>query len=203
MTRRRGEPDPLSLIRFIADNESLANTLDEFPQLTDDRLREVLRDFVKASTAPPKKRRPKTSDEGEGSLRVVVNTDGASRGNPGPSGGGWVVFSLGGERIHEGHAFLGRRTNNEAEYEAVIGGLMAAAKLGATEVTLRSDSELLIRQINGRYRVKNPRLLKLYEAARQVIQRFRRFEARHVPRADNAAADALANRAIDEEGPDI
>jgi ribonuclease HI len=100
--------------------------------------------------------------------------------------------------LQEGNLFLGRRTNNEAEYEAVIRSLRAASKLGAVDVALRSDSELLVRQINGQYRVRDERLALLHRTARDLIRTFRRFEARHVPREANSAADAQANLAIDQ-----
>lgn len=129
--------------------------------------------------------------------RVVIFTDGASRGNPGPAGAGWVIQDEEGDVLGKGGAFLGRRTNNEAEYEAVIRGLKAALEHGANEVFLRSDSELLVKQINGTYRVKEEKLQALYHAAREALQKFRRFDVKHVAREQNREADAQANHAID------
>ncbi|MBI3179841.1 MAG: ribonuclease HI family protein [Deltaproteobacteria bacterium] len=129
---------------------------------------------------------------------VVVYTDGASRGNPGPAGAGWVIEEPGGRVLAAGHAFLGRRTNNEAEYEAVVRALAAAQEMGAADVQLRSDSELLVRQLNGQYRVRAAGLVPLHEQVRETARGFARFEARHVPREDNTRADAQANAAIDE-----
>jgi ribonuclease HI len=202
VTRRRREPDVAELIRFIADHESLQLTCDEYPRLSEERIRALLRKLVD-ELAPQSATR---SDQGdavastghESARRVVVFSDGAARGNPGPAGAGWVIRDLDRGLIEEGNAFLGRKTNNEAEYEAVIHSLQAARALGAVDVALRSDSELLVRQINGQYRVRNERLTRLHRAAREVIQAFRRFEVRHVPREENVDADAQANRAIDE-----
>lgn len=193
--RRRGEPAAATLLSFIADHESLVVTLDEYPKLTDERLREILREAAKG--LQPKRPRAKKKRGPKNALAVTLNTDGASRGNPGPAGAGWVIYDDDGETLLQNHAFLGRQTNNEAEYQAVIGGLTEAVNLGAAEVRLRSDSELLIKQINGQYRVKSPRLVALHQATRDLIQKFRRFEAKHIPREENAAADAQANAAID------
>lgn len=202
-SRRRKEPDVLALIRFIADHESLSVTADEFSEMSEERIRAVLRHHVDAATPqpPPKKRELAAARAAERMTalhKVLVYTDGAARGNPGPAGAGWVICTEEGELIARGNAFLGRRTNNEAEYDAVIRGLAAAGDLGAKEVGLRSDSELLVRQINGTYRVKEPRLQDLHRAAREVLQRFRRFEIKHVPREENGQADEQANLAIDD-----
>lgn len=206
-SRRRKEPDPLTLLRFIAEHESLAITADEFPEVSEERIREILRAYAAAAAAPPKRQAaPAKSEEptsvaaprtGKAAGRVVVFTDGASRGNPGPAGAGWAIYAEGGELVARGGAFLGRRTNNEAEYEAVIRALVAASELGATEISLRADSELMVKQMNGSYRVKEERLQALHSAAREVLQRFRRFDIKHVRREQNAVADAEANAAID------
>ncbi|MBI5510299.1 MAG: ribonuclease HI family protein [Deltaproteobacteria bacterium] len=204
MTRRRKEPDARQIIRFVAEQESLALTCDEFPGTSEERLRQILRDFLTETHAGGRRVRPglpaAEKTDGKSPARVEVFTDGAARGNPGPAGAGWVIREPAGCVLTEGHAFLGRRTNNEAEYEAVIRALKVVADLGARDVALRSDSELLVRQINGQYRIREPRLEGLHRAARDVIQGFRRFEARHIPREQNGDADRQANRAIDEAG---
>ena len=129
---------------------------------------------------------------------LVVYTDGACRGNPGPAATGWLIRNEHGQIIDEGGSFLGRRTNNEAEYEAVIEALSVAGKHSATHVLLRSDSELLIRQINGQYRVKNARLLPLYQRVQQLRREFETTVFEHVRREFNREADAAANAALDE-----
>lgn len=205
-TRRRRDPDPLELITFIADHESLKLTCDEFSGVSEERLRTLLRNFVAQSTGIPLKRtavpaplptKAETRSAKKPATRLVIHTDGACRGNPGVAGAGWVITDEDGDLIGKGGAFLGRRTNNEAEYEAVIRGLKAAKEAGANEVMLRSDSELLVKQINGTYRVKEERLQALYHAAREALQMFRRFDVKHVPREQNSEADEQANLAID------
>ena len=108
-----------------------------------------------------------------------------------------MVLELGGERERH-HLFIGRATNNVAEYAALIAVLERARSAGATEITVHSDSELLVKQMTGAYRVKQPHLQRLWLAAQQLARAFTRFAARHVPRAANAEADALANLAMDE-----
>jgi ribonuclease HI len=131
-----------------------------------------------------------------GVLRIHI--DGASRGNPGPAGIGVMMSDAGGEVVERLHRGIGETTNNVAEYRALLLALERALETGATDVTVCSDSELLVRQLQGRYRVKHPALQPLFAKARELISALRRFEIRHVPRELNADADALANRGIDE-----
>ncbi|MGI8674723.1 MAG: ribonuclease HI family protein [Thermoleophilaceae bacterium] len=132
------------------------------------------------------------------SERLVVHVDGGARGNPGPAAAGAVVSAPDGTVLREAGRFLGRTTNNVAEYRAVLLGLELAAELGGREVELVNDSELVARQIGGRYRVKNPGLRPLYEEAMATLRGFDRWSVRNVPRAGNARADALVNQALDE-----
>lgn len=130
--------------------------------------------------------------------RLIVTCDGAARGNPGPAGIGVEIKAPGGpviERIARG---IGVATNNVAEYTAAIEGLRRAAELGADEVTLRSDSRLLIEQLAGRFRVKNPTLQRLHADATRALRAFRRARLEHVPRERNREADRLANQGVDE-----
>jgi len=121
--------------------------------------------------------------------------DGGSRGNPGEAGSG-IVLELGDAR-EQHHLFIGRATNNVAEYAALLAALERARAAGAAEITVHSDSELLVRQMTGAYRVKQPHLQRLWLAAQQLARSFSRFAIRHVPRAANAEADELANLAMD------
>jgi ribonuclease HI len=130
---------------------------------------------------------------------VYVFSDGASRGNPGPAGAGAVLQDESGKVIAELKQFLGATTNNVAEYKGLILGLRKAHDLGAREVEVRADSELMIRQLNGRYRVKNAGLLPLFNEARAILNSFARWNAVHVPREENTLADTMSNRAIDEK----
>lgn len=130
--------------------------------------------------------------------RVRVFSDGAARGNPGPSGAGAVIQDASGEILARLGRYLGRTTNNVAEYEGLLLGLRHALELGAKEVQVVADSELLVKQLRGQYKVKAPHLKALYDQARGLLARFERHEVRHVLRAENGAADQMANRAIDE-----
>jgi ribonuclease HI len=129
---------------------------------------------------------------------LIVNCDGAARGNPGPAGIGVVIADEDGEVLDEIAEGIGVATNNVAEYRAAIAGLSRAAALGADEVLLRSDSRLLVEQLAGRFRVKNPTLLRLHQEARALARGFRSVRYEHVPRERNKEADLLANRGVDE-----
>ncbi len=132
--------------------------------------------------------------------RLTVYTDGAARGNPGPAGAGVHIEDEHGTHVAEAGEFLGKTTNNVAEYRALLLGLARARELGASEVEIRADSELVIRQMTGEYRVRNAGLLDLYRQAQELERAFRRVEYVHIARAENCRADRLANQAIDLEG---
>jgi ribonuclease HI len=123
--------------------------------------------------------------------------DGASRGNPGPAAYAVILQGPDGKTILELGKYLGRATNNVAEYYGLISALDAAASHGITRLRIRSDSELLVRQMEGRYRVKSPDLRPLYERAAKLARGFAYFAIEHVPREQNRDADRLANRALD------
>lgn len=129
--------------------------------------------------------------------RVIAYADGASRGNPGPAAIGIVLLDEEGRELHRSARRLGRATNNQAEYRAAVAALEAALGLGASEVELRMDSELVVRQLRGRYKVRNPRLIPLYKRVLDLRSRFAAFAIRYVSRAENRLADALANQALD------
>lgn len=126
----------------------------------------------------------------------VAYSDGASRGNPGPAAIGAVIHDPEGREVYRLGRRLGTATNNEAEYRAAIAALEAALALGARRVELRMDSELVVRQMSGRYRVRNPRLARLHARMLALRQRFDEVVVRHVPRTENRLADALANQAL-------
>jgi ribonuclease HI len=127
----------------------------------------------------------------------VTYSDGASRGNPGLASYGAVVIDPKGSVVHEASQPLGVTTNNVAEYRGLIAALEAALALGAKRVEARLDSELLVRQAIGRYRVKNPGLIPLHNRVLNLRGQFDEVVFRHVPRAQNKHADALANEALD------
>jgi ribonuclease HI len=132
-----------------------------------------------------------------------LHVDGASRGNPGDAGFGVYVTAPDGSEVASLFGYLGTATNNVAEYQALLHGLRFALARGASAVEVFSDSELLVRQIEGRYRVKNTGLQPLHREAQQLLARFAKARVAHVPREKNREADALANRAVDERASNI
>jgi ribonuclease HI len=127
----------------------------------------------------------------------TIHCDGASRGNPGPAGAGAVVVDPSGNLRIEDCKFLGAATNNVAEYEALLLGLEAARRYGARKIQVFSDSELLVFQLTGRYRVRNPGLLALWQQAINKLKKFEAYAISHIDRSLNYEADRLANQAID------
>jgi ribonuclease HI len=130
-------------------------------------------------------------------VKLVVHVDGGARGNPGPAAAAAVISTHDGEVVDEAHEYLGVATNNVAEYRGLLLGLERARALGADEVEVVNDSELVAKQVNGLYKVKHPDMRPLHAAATQALAGFERWSIHSVPRADNAAADALVNEALD------
>jgi ribonuclease HI len=129
--------------------------------------------------------------------KVIINVDGAARGNPGPAAIGAVIKDETGNVVARLSRPLGVTTNNQAEYQAIIIALEKAISLGAKQVTVKSDSELVVNQINGRYKIKNTGLRPLYVKVVALIGKLEGFSINCIPREQNAGADALANRALD------
>jgi ribonuclease HI len=130
--------------------------------------------------------------------KVVVHVDGGARGNPGPAAVAAVASDPGGEPLAERNAYIGEATNNVAEYRAVLLGLELARDLGASEVEVVNDSELIARQIGGEYRVKHAGLKPLYLEAMKALRGFDKWSVRPVRRESNVRADELVNEALDE-----
>ncbi len=128
---------------------------------------------------------------------MILYCDGASRGNPGPGAYGFVLLSEN-EIIFSQGARMGVVTNNVAEYEGLLKGLEKSLELGATEIAVRSDSQLLVRQLLGEYKVKAPHIIPLVEKAKRLLSRFKQVDISHIPREENSAADALCNEALDK-----
>jgi ribonuclease HI len=129
--------------------------------------------------------------------KVTIFTDGASRGNPGPAAIGAVIKDEKGNLVASISRCIGQTTNNQAEYRAVIAALEKAVSLGARQVVLYSDSELLVRQINGQYKIKNTALRPLYQEVVRLAGALESFQTACIPREQNAGADGLANKALD------
>ena len=130
--------------------------------------------------------------------RLTLNFDGGSRGNPGPSGIGFVLSAADGTPLVAKGKFIGQATNNIAEYKSLIAGMQEALKLGASKILIRGDSELIVKQMRGEYRVKNPGLRELYEQAQEVLSKFEHATFEHNLRHKNVLADKLANLAMDK-----
>ncbi len=133
-------------------------------------------------------------------MRLHIYSDGGSRGNPGPAAAAYLILGENSDVVKSGSRFLGKRTNNQAEYEALIAGLEAASVLGAREVVSYMDSELVCRHLTGKYRVKNSDLLKLWTKTCRLISCFEKVSFVNVPRTNRfiGKADSLVNERLDE-----
>jgi ribonuclease HI len=130
-------------------------------------------------------------------LKLTVNVDGGARGNPGPAAIAAVVRDADGELVAERGERIGRATNNVAEYRALLLGIELATENGADELELIGDSELIVRQVEGRYKVKHAEMKELHAEVKRALAPFEKWSIRHVKRAENADADALVNEALD------
>jgi len=173
--------DPGEVLRHLASTLDIDRTLAAFPGLT----REGLRDVINSVTPGQ-----------ELSSGAVLMVDGAARGNPGEAGAG-IVLQKSGDRAFRQGEYLGEATNNVAEYQALLLGMQKAADLGVRNLEVKSDSELVVKQLNGQYKVKNPQLQDFYFTVIRLAASFERVTFRHVPRDENREADRLANLAID------
>jgi ribonuclease HI len=130
-------------------------------------------------------------------VKATLFADGGSRGNPGPAASGAVLFDESGAVLREVGTYLGVATNNVAEWTGLLTGLEAALDLGVDDLAVRLDSELVVKQISGAYRVKNEGLIPLHAKAKLLLRKFARVDVQHVRRKMNAAADALVNQVLD------
>lgn len=179
------------VLQYLAETLSFAKTLERFPSLTNEKLKALLLDAsLLFKEAPSKKIHPATE-------KLIFYIDGASRGNPGKAAIGVVMMDGSGRVIDELKRYIGETTNNTAEYQALIEALTEGKRLGARDVQVFSDSELLVRQINGVYKVRDEKLLDLYKEAKRLISGFSDFKIGHITRDKNARADSLANQALD------
>lgn len=129
---------------------------------------------------------------------VTLAVDGAARGNPGPAGAGAALLDSQGRSLAEKTMYLGKATNNEAEYQALVMGLTLALEREHPRILIQTDSELMARQITGEYKIKEPRLKIYFTQAHALLEKFQKWEIRSVPRAENRLADRLSNIAIDK-----
>ena len=131
--------------------------------------------------------------------KVIIHTDGAARGNPGPAAIGVIIKDENGKLLARISRGIGTTTNNQAEYQAIITALEKAISLSILQVALKSDSELVVNQINGQYKIKNTGLRALYQRVVQLIGSLEGFSIAYIPREQNTGADALANKALDKQ----
>ena len=184
---------PAQLLLAIAEHETLEKACAALGISRADALK-----LLRGVAVRLQSEKPEQPPRIDGQRKVYVFSDGAARGNPGPAGAGAVVKSADGKVIAELKQPLGKTTNNVAEYKGLILGLRKAQQLGAREVEVRADSELMIKQLNGKYAVRNEGLKPLYNEAKALLETFK-WNAEHIPREENAEADAMSNRAIDED----
>lgn len=196
-------PDLVDILRYIGREEPLSGTVRAFPGLTREDLSRLLETAAGRLAALPPEPLPEprameTPVSSGPPQHLRLFSDGAARGNPGPAGAGAVLVDPEGRVVARLGRFLGVQTNNYAEYMGLLLGLKHALTLGVKQLEVAADSELLIRQLQGRYQVKSPTLRPLYEEAVGLLKQFPRVKLVHVPREKNKAADEMSNRAIDE-----
>ena len=185
---------PSQLLLAIAEHETLEKACAALRISRDDALKLLRGAAVRLQNENP----PEPPSRLDGQRKVYVFSDGAARGNPGPAGAGAVIKDASGKVLQRLKKALGKTTNNVAEYKGLILGLRKAQELGAREVEVRADSELMIKQLNGKYAVRNEGLKPLYNEAKALLETFK-WNAEHIPREENAEADEMSNRAIDED----
>ena len=159
---------------------------------------QLFRDPIQQQADPPQEQDDMDNSPVSGST-LYLYTDGASRGNPGQGGAGVVIIDNMGKEIFSKGFYLGHCTNNEAEYKALIIGLAEASGTGCDNIVVFLDSQLIVRQINGEYQVKNKNLLPLFGQVMDLLAFFRRYRVEHIPRSENTRADQFANEGIDNK----
>ena len=202
-------PSDESILRYLSQTLSVSKTLKRFSSLSPRDLQEFFQRAAERAKEdprpalpplPPEDSKPSVPDSSVKEFpEVFIQTDGASRGNPGESGAGAVICDSRGRTLKELKQYLGMATNNVAEYRAAILALEKALELGAKRVTLSLDSDLVVRQLRGEYRVREPHLRALHQKAQEVLNRFSQYSILYIPREENRRADQLANEAIDQK----
>ena len=180
------------ILNHLALHMSFTKTIEKFPMVSKEDIQEILHQSAAFY-------RNKLGNQTSSNSRdFFVYTDGASRGNPGEAGAGAVILDKEGNIIGQLKKYLGKNTNNVAEYRALILGLREVLKLKGTRVHIFSDSELMVKQLNGAYKVKNKGLIVLYNEVNDMLKKFVWYDIKYIERDKNRHADRLANEAIDE-----
>ncbi len=203
MHKRDGDRDILLALAERLPEEVLLELL---PGIEPKTIRNLIRSL--AAGVPSSGRPKQKNHSGGNSLPPAtpycsLHTDGASRGNPGEAGAGAVLTGPDGAELATRSIYLGKCTNNVAEYQALIAGLELAERSGCDQLHIRLDSELIVRQIQGSYTVRNEQLKPLFEKVKKQLAKLRKWDVRHVRREENIRADELANRGIDSRNEQI
>jgi len=190
----RGTKIPCELIlELLASGSSFREICQEFPKVTKEDIQTTLSyalDLMRGEIIPLSGSKK----------RLTVYIDGASRGNPGPAGVGVIIYDENKKLVDELCEYIGKTTNNVAEYQALLIALERARSLEAETLIIYSDCELLVRQMAGEYRVKDKTLKDLYQMVRGNLKNFRKVDIRHIARGRNKRADRLANKGINLKG---
>ncbi len=189
-------------MRALAEEMDLHRARSRLPELRFSQWRQIFKEAAVLFEPSAIMTDPSTEaavDSSPMHRRPVLFVDGASRGNPGRAAAGGVIY-LGGEKIAEFSRFLGLKTNNQAEYEALLLGLALVKERGFEEVEIRSDSQLMVRQLRGLYKVKDAKLKLLFAKAQATLKDLSGYDIVHIERRFNQEADSLANRALDCQG---
>ncbi len=190
-------PAGAAVLSYLAQTLSVSKTIQRFPALKPRDLQEILERGARLLSTGEAK--PSAPLPVKGLAEISIHTDGASRGNPGEAGAGVVIADERGKTLKEWKSYLGVTTNNVAEYRAVLLALEKASALGAESVIINMDSELVVRQLLGEYKVREGHLKILHQKALELLAAFPKYRVRHVPREENRRADQLANEAIDQK----
>ena len=185
----------IEIMQYLAEHMSFKMAADRFPMVSMKDMQNILYQAVAFYQSDPVSKLHHRDAKYD---QLNLYTDGASRGNPGEAGAGVVILDRAGKVIKESKEYLGNTTNNNAEYRALILGLREVLKLGGTKVNIFSDSELMVNQIKGSYKVKNQGLILLYNEANELLEKFIKYDIEHIQREQNRHADQLANEAIDK-----
>ena len=194
------------ILLILAQNLPENVLLDLLPETDPKAVRHLLAQLAGENTLPEQPQQKTLFSRGSFSQAIsacILYTDGAARGNPGEAGAGVVLIGPDGEELGTRSLYLGQCTNNVAEYHALIAGLELAVQSGCRELQIRLDSELIVRQIQGLYKVKNAQLKPLFEKVKNHLASIEKWDIRHIPRGENTRADELANRGIDDKKYEI
>ncbi|MDN3514545.1 MAG: ribonuclease HI family protein [Candidatus Brocadia sp.] len=188
---------PQELVILISKYLDTKKLMRENPSVTKEMIDAFLREICKTEAKEPVDACEISHSRRKSYGELIIHTDGASRGNPGKAGIGVAIFNEDYQLVADVCRFIGETTNNVAEYQAMILAARKAIAYHVKKVTFKTDSELLVRQLNGEYRVKSSNILPLYDELMKLLKKIPEWEIQHVRREENVIADSLANRGID------